>query len=210
MEITFILLLGSTDSLKHLIDLVLGVDLWYQLGLCEYASIFRKTYVAWLISRSSFQKSFDISVVNTNVEVPGTVEIKGPSAKFRTSIDRCWDVNVDRWSNGMARPLFKAFVYATSCVIALFCILLFVFWNVTLMYEQIFCSIGCLKDVCNIFSRYVQYTSVYCSCVAIWSGCRSMFYEQIDVGGLMSIDGRLALSIGWLDRVLPQAASDRS
>ena len=35
LEITFILLLGSTDYIKHLIDLVLGVDLWYQLGLCE-------------------------------------------------------------------------------------------------------------------------------------------------------------------------------
>ncbi|KAF3598955.1 hypothetical protein F2Q69_00036089 [Brassica cretica] len=26
---------GSTDSIEHLIDLVLGVDHWYQLGLCE-------------------------------------------------------------------------------------------------------------------------------------------------------------------------------
>ncbi|KAF3596649.1 hypothetical protein DY000_02023988 [Brassica cretica] len=35
LEVSFILLLGSTDSIEHLIDLVLGVDLWYQLGLCE-------------------------------------------------------------------------------------------------------------------------------------------------------------------------------
>ncbi|KAF2609094.1 hypothetical protein F2Q68_00044067 [Brassica cretica] len=35
LEITFILFLGSTDSIEHLIDLILGVDLWYQLGLCE-------------------------------------------------------------------------------------------------------------------------------------------------------------------------------
>ena len=90
---------------------------------------------------------------------------------FCRILDVCrpiWDVNVDRWSSGMARPLFEAFVYATRCVIELFCILMLVFWNVALMYKQIFCSIGCLKDVCNIFSRYVQFTSVYCSCVAIW------------------------------------------
>ncbi|KAF3552829.1 hypothetical protein F2Q69_00013630 [Brassica cretica] len=29
LEVTFILFLGSTDSIKHLIDLILGVDLWF-------------------------------------------------------------------------------------------------------------------------------------------------------------------------------------
>ena len=103
--------------------------------------MFWKTYVAVLISRSSFQKSSDIFVVNVNgvsinvsgvsliisidstlillfpVELPSTEKINDSSAKFRTSVDRCWDVNVDRWSSRMSRPLFEAFIYATSCVI---------------------------------------------------------------------------------------------
>ena len=35
LEFSFILLLGSKGSIEHLIDLILGVDLGYQLGLCE-------------------------------------------------------------------------------------------------------------------------------------------------------------------------------
>ena len=121
------------------------------------------------ISCTSLIISVDSILISLfRVEFPGTVKIKDPSAEFLTSVDRRWDVNVDRRLSGMVRPLFEAFVYATRCVIELFCILMLVFWNVALMYEQIFCSIGCLKDVCNIFSRYVQFTFVYCSCVAIW------------------------------------------
>ncbi|KAF2599477.1 hypothetical protein F2Q68_00010341 [Brassica cretica] len=102
------------------------------------------------------------------VESPGTQKIESSSAEFWPSVDRCWDINVDRWLSWMASPLFEAFVYATSCVIEFFCSLLLVFWNVALMYEQVVCSISCLKDVCDVLSRYVQCTSVYFSCVAIW------------------------------------------
>ena len=151
--------------------------------------MFWKTYVVVLISRSSFQKSSDIFVMNTNgvsiyisgvsliisvdsilillfpVESPGTQKIESSSAEFWPSVDRCWDVNVDRWLSWMASPLLGAFVYAANCVIRLF---LLVFWNVALMYEQVICSIGSLKDVCDVLSRYVQCTSVYFSYVAIW------------------------------------------
>ena len=60
LEITFILFLGSTKSIEHLVDLVLGLDLLYQFGLCEWASMFWKTYVVVLISWISFQKTSDI------------------------------------------------------------------------------------------------------------------------------------------------------
>ena len=115
--------------------------------------MFWKTDVVGVISRSTFQKSFDIFVVNANgvsiyvsgvsliisvdsilvllfpVEFPSTEKIKGTSAKFRTSVDRCWDVNVDRWSSRMSILLFETFIYATSCVIELLCNLLLVFCN---------------------------------------------------------------------------------
>ena len=68
----------------------------------------------------------------------------------------------------MMRPLFEAFIYATSYVIELLCNLLLVFWKVVLLHEEVVCSISRLKDVCNILLRYVQCTSIDCSCVAIW------------------------------------------
>ncbi|WZZ34439.1 hypothetical protein YC2023_017840 [Brassica napus] len=147
--------------------------------------MFWKTYVAVLISRSSFQKSSDIFVMNTNgvsiyisgvsliisvdsiliilfpVEFPSTEKIKGSSTKFRTSVNRCWDVNVDRWSSRVSRLLFEAFIYATSCVIELLCNLLLVFCNIVFLNEEVVCLIVCLKDVCNILSRYVQCTFIY-------------------------------------------------
>ena len=144
--------------------------------------MFWKTDVVGVISRSSFQKYYDIFVVNANgvsiyvsgvsllisvdyihillfpVEFPRNEKIKGSSAKFRTSVDRCWNVNVDQWSSRVSRPLFEAFIYATSCVIELLCNLLLVFWNGVLLHEEVVCPISCLKDVCNILSRYVQCT----------------------------------------------------
>ena len=68
----------------------------------------------------------------------------------------------------MPRPLLEAFIYATSCVIELLCNLLLVFWKVVLLHEEVVCSISHLMDVCNILSRYMQSTSIYCLCVAIW------------------------------------------
>ena len=153
--------------------------------------MFWKKDVVGVISRSSFQKSSDIFFVNMNgvsiyisgvsliisvvsilifffpVEFPSTEKIKSSSAKFRMSVDRCWDVDVDRWSNRMSRPMFEAFIYATSCVIELLCNLLLVFSNSVLLHEEVVCPVGCLKDVCNILSRYVQCTSIYFFCVAI-------------------------------------------
>ncbi|KAF3505878.1 hypothetical protein F2Q69_00007085 [Brassica cretica] len=224
--------------------------------------MFWKTYVVVLISRSSFQKSSDIFVMNTNgvsiyisgvsliisvdsilillfpIEFPSAEKIKGSSTKFKTSVDRCWDVNVDRWSSRVSKPLFEVFIYATSCVIELLCNLLLVFCNSALLHEEVVSPIGCLKDVCNILSRYVQCTLIYCFYVAIWvpentnsSGVRYWLSDlsfsltvvfgfgrlsidvvwlmSIDVEGLMSIDGGMALSIGWLKCVLSQAAYAR-
>ena len=154
--------------------------------------MFWKTDVAGVISQSSFQMSSDIFVVNANgvsiyvsgvsliisvdsilillfpVEFPSTEKIKGSYAKFRTSVVRCWDVNVDRWSSNVTRPLFEEFIYSTRCIIKLLCNLLLVFCNSALFHEEVVCPIGCMKDVSIILSRYVQCTSIYCFCVAFW------------------------------------------
>ncbi|KAF3508754.1 hypothetical protein F2Q69_00005891 [Brassica cretica] len=100
------------------------------------------------------------------VEFSGFKKVKSSSDKFWTSVDKCWEVNVDRWSSRVSRPLFEAFIYATSCVIELICNLILVFWNGVLLHEEVVCSR--LKDVCNILSGYVQCTSIYCFYVAIW------------------------------------------
>ncbi|KAF2570021.1 hypothetical protein F2Q70_00002735 [Brassica cretica] len=92
-------------------------------------------------------------LLSVDAESPGTVGIKSSSAEFWLSVDRCWDDNIDRCLSWMARSLYEAVFYATSCVIELLCSLLF--WIAALMLEQIVCSIGCLKDICDIFSRYV-------------------------------------------------------
>ena len=121
------------------------------------------------ISGESLVISVDsILILLLIVESPSPKEIKGSTAKLWTSVDRCWDVNVDRRSVRMSILLLEAFIYATSCVIELLCNLLLVLWNVLLLHEEVVCSIGCLKDVCNILSRYVQCTSIYCFRVAIW------------------------------------------
>ena len=87
--------------------------------------------VSIYISGESLIISVDsILILLFPVEFPSTEKIKGSSAKFRTSVDRCWDVNVDRRSSRMSRLLFEATVYATNCVIELLCNLLLVLWNV--------------------------------------------------------------------------------
>ena len=63
----------------------------------------------------------------------------------------------------MSRLLIEAVSYATSCAIELFYSLLFP----ALMHEQIICSISCLKDVCDVLSRYVRCTSVYFGLMSI-------------------------------------------
>ncbi|KAF3489336.1 hypothetical protein F2Q69_00053473 [Brassica cretica] len=73
-----------------------------------------------------------------------------------------------------------------------------------LLHEEVVCPVGCLKDVCNILSRYVQ----------LVFGCGRLSIEvvllmSIDVEGWMSIVGGITLSIGWLKYVLHQAASAR-
>ena len=96
------------------------------------------------------------------------MEIKGPSAEFWLSIDRFWEVDVDRWPIRMSELWLVAFVYATSCVIELVCHPLLMCWTSTLLLEEIISSISHLKNVCNVLSGYVQYMSVLCSCIAIW------------------------------------------
>ena len=137
----------------------------------------RKTYVVWLIFRSSFQKSSDVLLGYTDFvsihafctsliisvdsilvlyfpgELSVTIEIISSSAELVMSIDRYWNGSVDRWSIGMVRFMYEAVVYATSCVIELLCNLLF--WIAAVMHEQIVCAIGCLKYICDVFSRYV-------------------------------------------------------
>ncbi|KAF3595376.1 hypothetical protein DY000_02022231 [Brassica cretica] len=86
-----------------------------------------------------------------------------------------------------------------TCVIELLCNLLLLFWNVVLLQEEFVCSISRLKDVCNILSRYMQIVFGFgrMSIDVVWS-------MSIDVEGLMSIDGGIALSIRWLKCVLPK------
>ncbi|KAF2572592.1 hypothetical protein F2Q70_00003593 [Brassica cretica] len=139
----------TTDAIEHLIDLVLGVDLWYQLCLCELASMFRKTYIS---SKFSIISVDSILIFLFPVKCPVTIRIKRSYAELWLSGDR-WNVYVDRWMGCIARSLFEVVFYATSCVIELLCSLLFAV--AALMHEQIVCSIGCLKDICDIFSRYV-------------------------------------------------------
>ncbi|KAF3511539.1 hypothetical protein F2Q69_00007479 [Brassica cretica] len=100
----------------------------------------------------------------------------------------------------MARSLSEAFVYATSCVIELLCSLLF--WIVVVMHEQIVCSIGCLKDICDIFSRYWFFGIGRLSIDVV-------LLMLIDCGRRVSIDRQISLSIGWLKRVLSQAVAAR-
>ncbi|KAF3560276.1 hypothetical protein F2Q69_00016279 [Brassica cretica] len=86
------------------------------------------------------------------VEFPVTIKVISSFAEFWLSGDR-WDVYVDRWMGCMAISLFEAVFYTTSCAIELLCSLLFSV--AALMHEQIVCSIGFLKDNCDIFSRHV-------------------------------------------------------
>ncbi|KAF2534547.1 hypothetical protein F2Q70_00029130 [Brassica cretica] len=107
LESLFVLLVFSTNSIEHLIDLVLGVDLWYQLDL-------------WRIPDHPCR-------FHTHPSLPSRIswypKDRKLFAKFWHSVDRCWGVNVDRWLS----------------------------WMVA-------CSISCLKDVCDVLSRYVQCT----------------------------------------------------
>ncbi|KAF2590686.1 hypothetical protein F2Q70_00038799 [Brassica cretica] len=111
----------DSDTIK------LHLEGFFVLGLCEISSMLKKTYVAWLIFRSSFQKSYDVllgyidyvsihaSFTSLIISVdsilvlffPGelsvTIEIISSSAEFVMSVDRYWDGNVDRWSTGIGR-----------------------------------------------------------------------------------------------------------